>query len=152
MRKVLSPLLHLIIVLIDYLGNKIRIKFTESCLKQSKISYTHGVIVNIYIVFELSASSSHKNDTTLKNCLFGAVALTKSNDIDKYGYSGYGIVSDRRSSLSFPGGGFGQNVLIFGADMSPSAHIDNKKRHINSWKRTNTKVRTYVNWRKKLFN
>ena len=93
--------------MIDYLGNKIRIKFTESCLKQSKISYTHGVIVNIYIVYELSASSSHKNDTTLKNCLFGAVALTKSNDIDKYGYSGYGIVSDRRSSLSFPGGGFG---------------------------------------------
>ena len=117
--------------MIDYLGNKIRIKFTESCLKQSKISYTHGVIVNIYIVYELSASSSHKNDTTLKNCLFGAVALTKSNDIDKYGYSGYGIVSDRRSSLSFPGGGFGQNVLIFGADMSYSTHIDNKKKEIH---------------------
>ena len=29
--------------------------------------------------------------------------------------------------LSFPGGGFGQNVLICGIDMSFSAHIDNKK-------------------------
>ena len=28
---------------------------------------------------------------TLKNCLFGAVTLTKNADIDKYGYSGYGI-------------------------------------------------------------
>ena len=28
----------------------------------------------------------------------------------------------------FPGGGFGQNVLIFGANMSSSAHIDNKKK------------------------
>ena len=35
---------------------------------------------------------------------------------------------DRRSSFSFPGCGYGQNVLIFGADMSSFAHIDNKKK------------------------
>ena len=58
------------------------------------------------------------------------VTLTKNADIDKYGYSGYGIGFDRRSSFSFPGGGFGQNVLIFEADMSSSAHIDNKKKDI----------------------
>ena len=58
------------------------------------------------------------------------VTLTKNADIDKYGYSGYGTGFDRRSSFSFPGGGFGQNVLIFGADMSSSAHIDNKKKDI----------------------
>ena len=69
----------------------------------------------------------------LKNCLFGAVTLTKNEDIDKYGYSGYGIGFARISSFSFSGGGFGQNVLIFEADMSSSAHIDNKKkRHISS--------------------
>ena len=56
--------------------------------------------------------------------------MTKNINIDKYGYSGYGIEFDRRSSFSFPGGGFGQNVLIFGADMSSSAHIDNKKKDI----------------------
>ena len=56
--------------------------------------------------------------------------MTKNADIDKYGYSDYGIGFDRRSSFSFPGGGFGQNVLIFGVDMSPSAHIDNKKKDI----------------------
>ena len=42
--------------LIDYRINKIRVKFTGSCLKQPKISYTHGTIVNIYIVYELGAS------------------------------------------------------------------------------------------------
>ena len=98
-------------------GTKTRVKFTGSCLKQLKISYTHGKVVNIYIVYELGASSSHNNDPTLKNCLFGAVTLTKNADIDKYGYSGYGIGFDRRSSFSFPGGGFGQNVLIFGVDI-----------------------------------
>ena len=133
---------------LNYYGTKTRVKFTGSCLKQSKISYTHGKVVNIYIVYELGASSSHVNDPALKNCLFGAVTLTKNADIDKYGYSGYGIGFDRRSSFSFTGGGFRQNVLIFGADMSSSAHIDNKKRHISSRNRTNTRIRTYTNCRK----
>ena len=87
-------------------------------------------VVNIYIFYELGASGSHYNDPTLKHRLFGAVTLTKNADIDKYGYSGYGIGFDRRSSFSFPGGGFGQNVLIFGVDMSFSAHIDNKKKDV----------------------
>ena len=106
-------------------------------------------VVNIYIVYELAGSSSHSDDPTLKNCLFGAVTLTKNADIDKYGYSGYGIGFDRRSSFSFPGGGFGQNVLIFGADISSSAHIDNKKGHISSWKRTNRRMGAHINCRKK---
>ena len=42
-------------------------------------------MVNIYIVFELGASTSHIDDPILKNCLFGAVTLTKNSDIDKYG-------------------------------------------------------------------
>ena len=113
---------------LSYYGTKTRVKFTGSCLKQSKISYTHGKVVNIYIVYELGASSSHNNDPTLKNCLFGAVTLTKNTNIEKYRYSGYGIGFDRRSSFSFPRGGFGQNVLIFGIDMSFSTHIDNKEK------------------------
>ena len=66
-------------------GTKPRAKFTGSCLKQSNISYTHGKVVNIYIVYELSPSSSHNNDPTPKNCLFGAVTLSKNADVDKYG-------------------------------------------------------------------
>ena len=66
----------------------------------------------------------------MKNCLFGAVTLTKNVDIEKYKYSGYGIGFDRRSCFSFTGGSFGQNVLIFGADMSNSIHIDNKGKDI----------------------
>ena len=62
---------------------------------------------------------------TLKSCLFGAVTLTKNADIDKYGYSGYGIRFDRRSRFSFPNG---QNVIIFGVDMSSLTKIDNRKK------------------------
>ena len=115
---------------LSYYGTKIRVKFTRSCLKQSIFTFTHKKIVNIYIVYELRASSSHINDPTLKIYLFGAVTLTKNADIDKYKYSGYGIVFDRRGSFSFLGGGFGQHVIIFGADTNSSIHIDNKKKDI----------------------
>ena len=115
---------------LNYYGTKTKIKFTGGCLKQSHHIFTHKKVVNIYIVYELAASSSHTSDPTMKNCLFGAVNLTKNADIEKYKSSGYRIGFDRRSSFSFPSCGFGQNVLIFGADMSTSTHIDNKKKDI----------------------
>ena len=107
---------------LSYYGTEIRVQFTGSCLKQPKLTFTHKKVVNIYIVYELEASSSHISDPTIKKCLFGAVTLTKNAGIKKYRYSCYSIGFDRRSSFSFPSGRFGQNVLIFGADMG-SSHI-----------------------------
>ena len=126
--KLLNHLLRLNPAL-RYYGTKTRVKFTGSYLQQPKVSYTHGKGENIYIVYGLSASGSDINDPTLKNCLFGAVTLTK-NANDKYAYSGYGIGFDGKTSFSFPSGRFGQNVIIFGVDMSSSVHVDNKKRDV----------------------
>ena len=84
----------------------------------------------LMIVYEFRASTSNIGDPTIKNCLFGAVTLIKNSDIDKYRYSGYGIGFDRRGSFSFLAGRFGQNVIIFGADMNSSIHIDNKGKDI----------------------
>ena len=138
--------------LINYVGSKIRIKFTGSCLKQSnKISYTHKKIVHIYIVYEINVHTTGNNYPTLENCLFGAVTLTKKADNDKCRYSEYEVGFDRRGEFPFPGGGYGQNVIIFGEDMSFSAHIDNKKRHINIRNRSNTRIRKYFNYRKNVF-
>ena len=114
--------------LIDYLCDKIRLKFNASCLKQAKLTYTHGKTVSIYIVYELTDSSSNDDDSKVRNSLFGAVRLTKNTDIDKYGYSGNGIGFDRRERFSFPGCGFRSNVIIFGVDTSSSVHADIKKR------------------------
>ena len=61
---------------LSYYVTKTRVKFTGSCLKQSKTSYTHGKVVNTYIVYELGAYSPH-------NYLLGAVTLTENADIDK---------------------------------------------------------------------
>ena len=94
--KVLNHLQQLITVLQYYYDTKTKIKLTRSCLKQLGSIFTHKKNVNIYIVYELAASSSHNSDPTLKNRLFGAVTLTKNADIEKYKYSGYGIGFDRR--------------------------------------------------------
>ena len=64
--------------IISYYGYKIRLKFNGSILIQPKVTYIHEKAVNIYNVYELAGSSSHNDDPTLKNCLFGAFALTKT--------------------------------------------------------------------------
>ena len=74
-----------------YDDSKVRVKFTRSCLKQPKFTYTHKTIVYIYIVYELDATTSNDNDPILKNCLFSAVTLTKNVDMETYGYTGYGL-------------------------------------------------------------
>ena len=55
---------------LNYYGTKTRVKCIGSCLKESKLSYTHGKVENIYIAYELGASSSHNNDPTLKKCSY----------------------------------------------------------------------------------
>ena len=49
---------------LSYYDYNIRVKFTGSYLQQPKITYTHKKVVNIYIVYELGASTSHVDDPT----------------------------------------------------------------------------------------
>ena len=104
-------------------------KFRGSFLKQDEVTYNHGKILNIYIVYEIDRIYI-KTSPTLVNCLFGAVSLTKNADNVKQKYSGYGIGFDRGSVNSFCDG-FGRNVIIFGADMCSSFHVDNKRKDIS---------------------
>ena len=63
---------------LNYLGTKARVRFSGSCLKQDKITYTHGKIMNIYIVYEINKNDNTSSDPTLENCLLGAVSLAKN--------------------------------------------------------------------------
>ena len=44
--------------------------------------------------------------------------LSKNTDLDKYGYSGFGIGFEARSQFSWPHGSWSKNVVIFGVDNS----------------------------------
>ena len=110
-------------------GTKARVKLNVDCLKQERISFDHGKIVNIYIVYEMDRNVDISSYPMLENCLFGAVKLTKYVDIDLYKYSGYGIGFDRKRFFSTDDE-VGRNVIIFAVDMSSSSHIDSKKKYI----------------------
>ena len=58
--------------------------------------------------------------------------LTKNADLDKYKYSDCSTGFVSRSELSFTDGSIGKNVIIFGADICSSVHIDNKNKDIYS--------------------
>ena len=100
-----------------------------SCLKQDKITYIRGAIVNIYTVYKIN-STLNSFDPTLENGLFGSVKLTKNTDIKKCKYSGYDIGFDSKGTFMFSNSQFACNVIIFGADMSSSVHVDNKIKDI----------------------
>ena len=104
---------------------KFRLKFKGDSLRENKITYNHGKIVNIYIVYEISYTFTRKCSFTLKKFLFGAAKITKNADISKYNYSGYGIGFDSKGSFLHADGTYGVNVIIFGADLDSSTHTNN---------------------------
>ena len=108
--------------------DNVRIKstFVGSFLKQDKITYNLGPIVNIYIVYRLSPSIT--SDITLENCLFGAVKIRETLKTNTY--SGYGIGFDSRGRFSHPSRAYGKNAIIFAAGLSSSVHINNRADNI----------------------
>ena len=78
--------------IIQYSNAGIDLQFSGDCLKQNKVAYVYGKIVNIYIVYRLCPHTTSKTDLTLKDCSFGAVKLTKNSDTDKYNYEGYYLI------------------------------------------------------------
>ena len=113
---------------LSYFRSKTRVEFNGSWLKQDKITYDNGKVVNIYIVYEISGNLNVSSYSTLENWSF--VSLTTDADIDRYKYFGYGIGFDRHGYFSHPRGKTGRNAVIFGVDMSSSRKIDSKKKYI----------------------
>ena len=95
-------------------------------MQQKTITYSHKKVENLDVVYEITNFHGTNNYPALTNALFGAVKLTKNTDNDKYKYSGYGIGFDGNRLFSYPSGGTGKNVIIFGVNMNSSTKIDNK--------------------------
>ena len=85
-------------------------------------------VVNVYICYRLLPKTIN-SDNVFKNFLFGAIDAARPNntkDPDNFIYSGWGIGFDRNGTFGHPEGGTARNVIIFGVDMSGSAHALNK--------------------------
>ena len=104
--------------------------FNGHCLIKNNISIPKKVII-LHISYTLGPHLRNLNTNfTLGNCLFESVKLTKNSDLDKYKYTGYGIGFDSGSGFLFTDGSFGKIVIIFGADIYSSVHVDNKGKGI----------------------
>ena len=82
------------------LGTKARVKYNGYCLKQEKVTFNHGKIVSIYIVYEIERSVNISSYPTLWVCLFGEANLTKHVDVDLHKYSVCGMGFYRKGSYS----------------------------------------------------
>ena len=101
-----------------------------NCYPIPDIKYSKWFRVHLYIGYELDRwSRDLDTNFTLANWLFGSVKLTKNVDSDKDKYSSYSREFDSCSEFLFTDGSYGKNV-IFGADMSSSVHVDNKRKDI----------------------
>ena len=103
-------------------NNRLGVTFAGNLLKQARIAYNHGAIINIYIVYKLQKRNNNNADMTLENSLFGTAKITKNVDTRKYQYSGYGISFNSGGSFSFGNNLNAKNVIIFGCEMSFSSH------------------------------
>ena len=95
-----------------------------------KVTFAYKNVANIYIVYEINLSPfTQGSDFKVRKSLFGSVTLPVNADFDKYKYFCYGIGFDpRRKFSSSDATEFGKNVIIFGVDMSLSAHVDNRNK------------------------
>ena len=75
---------------LEYIDKNMFVKFDESCLIKKGEFIFNKKIVNIYIVYNLDSNLNNFNPT-LENCLFGSIKISKSSDMNKYNYKGYGI-------------------------------------------------------------
>ena len=70
-------------------------------LKQDKVTFIHGNVVRLFVVYELDTCLIDLNaKIILDDCLLGAAKLTKNADPDNYGYHGYGFGFDAPSKFS----------------------------------------------------
>ena len=72
--------------------NRLGVTFSGNYMKQDKIGYAHGSVVNIYIVYEIKNRSISSPDFTVQNGLFGAIKIIKDVNTSHYQYHRYGIL------------------------------------------------------------
>ena len=90
-------------------------------------------IINLYIFYELDNQPTNLNNKYgKKNCLFGAVKLTRSAVKIKFIYNDYGIAFDESWTWSF-GNLFVRNRVIFSVNKEIIVYKDILKIVINNF-------------------
>ena len=65
-------------------NDKLNIRFNKSMLKQNKVVYNNGSVVNVYITFILRKRTVNNPDCTFGNSLFSSVKIQKDINTSHY--------------------------------------------------------------------
>ena len=68
--------------MLKYTGKIIYVNLDLSCLKQDRITFNHGEIVNMYIVYDLKSTLNYDEDITLENCSLKMLILLTLSILD----------------------------------------------------------------------
>ena len=63
--EVIKPPDNSLVPAVKFTGKRMYVKFSGSCLKQDKITFSHGKTVNIYIVYDLKSNLNNFNSTLI---------------------------------------------------------------------------------------
>ena len=100
--------------------------FRGNYMKQKKLGYYYGSVINIYVVYKLNDFNNSEDakvintttpDFTTQNSLFRVVKIIKDTNTSHYKYTGYGICFDEKGSFYFGNRTDAKNVTILGGDM-----------------------------------
>ena len=111
-------------------NNRLGVTFNGNYMKQNKLGYAHGSVVNICIVYSVKNRNIDSPDLTVQNGLFGGIKITKDVNTSQCKYFGYGICFDGKGKFSIGNITNGKNVLIFGVNTSSSIYANNKLNNI----------------------
>ena len=105
---------------LSFKSENIYVSFNDSILTQEKVTYTHGSIVTVYVVFSQLNTSISADCDLIAECLFGTANLSNNE------YTGYGVAFGSKPYLHKDSSKNAKNLIIFGVDQSSSIHIENK--------------------------
>ena len=93
-------------------------------MAQEKVTYTHGSLVNHYIVYSLPDNFAQSGRDLMKHCLFGATSYNKKK------WSGYGVAFGILPYSHTNSGKSAKKLVILGADLSNSSNEETKKNNV----------------------
>ena len=89
---------------------KIYLNISKDYLAQEKVTYTHGSIANVYVVYSMKNVTHFLTDTDddiMGNCMCGATSIINKE------HSGYGIDFSLRRYLHKNSGENAKKLIIF---------------------------------------
>ena len=109
-------------------GTKTKVDFKGSCLKQDTVTFNHGTIIDIYLVYEISKTFTISRYPTLENCFLELLVWLKMLILISTNILDMELDLIDMDFFSHSSVETGKSMIIFGVDTSSYTRIDNRRK------------------------